>query len=444
MRGSIIGTVLRFCGAIVIPATILAACSDSSKTSDADAPLPGVVAQVVTDEDVSDQTDYVGQTRASQRVDIRARVDGTLLKRPFEEGQEVSDDTVLYEIDPAEFEANLLSANAQLAKAEASYAENKRNLERYTTLVEKDSPAVSESQFDIAKSKADQSAAEVSAGKAEVERAKLDLGYATISSPISGRAGISTVDVGNLVGPDSGILVTVLALDPIDVDFAVGEREYLNYREAVAAGNAEDFTPQILLANGKLYPHKGTIDVVNNEVDPATGTISIRLKFPNPERLLLPGQYVNVLLIQVQPKRRVVIPQSAVQENQAGPFVLIVDGEGKIESRPIKTGARVGTGVVVEEGLVPGETLVVEGIQKVRPGAKVDVTFQKPSETPGAKAQPAVPDDPDGGTEGAPANGDDDRSAAAPEEDKPDKKMDAEPSAAPAAGDDTDAAAKAE
>lgn len=383
MRGFSIVAFRGLSGAILIPALILAGCSDSSKTSDAeDAPLPGVVVEAVTSKDVTDQTDFVGRTEASQRVDIRARVDGTLLKRPFEEGQEVKKGAVLFEIDPAEFEANLLSAEAQRAKAQASYNENERNLERYTTLVEKDSPAVSESQFDITKSKAEQSKAEVSSGQAEVERAKLDLSYATITSPIAGRTGISGVDVGNLIGPDSGVLVTVLELDPIDVIFSVGERDYLDYAEARKAGNAKSFTPQIRLANNRLYEFPGEVDVVDNKVDPATGTINVRIKFPNPDRMLVPGQYVSVLLARTTPEKRIVIPQSAVQENQAGPFVLIVDGEGRVEARPIKTGNRIETGVVVLDGLQEGETLVVEGIQKVRPGAEVSVSYRTQAEKP--------------------------------------------------------------
>lgn len=391
--------------ALALP-IFLSACSDRNETgSDADKPLPGVVAQVVTEEDVSDQTDFVGQTRASQRVDIRARVKGTLLKRPFDEGQQVQEGAVLYEIDPAEFKADLLLAEAQLAKAQASYDENERNLERYTTLVEKGSSAVSEAQYDVAKSKAEQSKAEVSAGDADVERAKLDLGYATISSPIKGRVGISSVDVGNLIGPDSDVLVTVLALDPIDVDFAVGERDYLNYMETVKAGTAQDRTPQIMLANGKLYPHKGKVDIVDNQVDPTVGTISIRLKFPNPDRILLPGQYVNVLLTKVKAEKQVVIPQAAVQENQSGPFVLVVNSEARVDSRQIKTGSRVGTGVVVSEGLKPGETIVVEGIQKVRPGAEVKVTYQKRSDTPEGADELPTPDSTDGAGASVPADG---------------------------------------
>jgi membrane fusion protein (multidrug efflux system) len=393
--------VRRLSGAILVPALVLAACSDNSKTSDTEkAPLPGVVVEAVTARDVADQTDFVGRTEASQRVDVRARVNGTLLKRPFEEGQEVEAGAVLFEIDPAEFEANLLSAEAQRAKAEASYNENERNLQRYEVLLKRET--ASQAEYDIAKSKADQSAADVSAGEAEVERAKLDVSYATITSPISGRAGISDVDVGNLIGPDSGVLVTVLDLDPIDVMFSVGEREYLNYVEARKAGKAEDFTPQIRLANDKLYEFSGEIDVVDNKVDPATGTINIRLKFPNPDRTLVPGQYVSVLLTRATPEKRVVIPQAAVQENQAGPFVLIVNGEGRVEARPVKTGDRVEDGVVVLNGLTVGETLVVEGIQKVRPGAEVEVSYRTPAEQSEMIDQNASPGPVDGPSEAAP------------------------------------------
>jgi len=380
---------------------VLNGCSDGGDaTSAEDKPLPSVVVEAVTAQNVAGQTDFVGRTEASQRVDMRARVSGTLLKRPFEEGHEVEEGAVLFEIDPAEFQANLLSAEAQVAKAQASFNENDRNLQRYEVLLKKET--ASQAQYDIARSKADQSKADVEAAQAEVERAKLDLGYATITSPIAGRAGISDVDVGNLIGPDSGVLVTVLDLDPIHVIFSVGERDYLNYVEAKKAGTAEDFTPQIRLANNKLYEFPGKVDVIDNKVDPATGTINIRLTFPNPDRILVPGQYVSVLLTRATPEKRVVIPQSAVQENQAGPFVLIVNGEGRIEARPIKTGDRIETGVVVLEGLVEGETLVVEGIQKVRPGAEVNVSYRTPAEQPEMIDQEATPEQAPGAPDSTP------------------------------------------
>jgi len=368
-------------GILVAAPLLLSGCSEGSQTPNAeDRPLPSVVVEAVTTKDVTDQVDFVGRTEASQRVDVRARVNGTLLKRPFEEGAEIEEDAVLFEIDPAEFQANLLAAEAQLAKAEASLNENDRNLKRYEVLLERGH--ASEAQYDIAKSKADQSRADVAAAQAEVERAKLDLSYATIASPIAGRSGLSDADVGNIIGPDSGVLVTVLDLDPMDVIFSVGEREYLNFMEARQEGKAEEFTPRIRLANDRLYEFPGEVDVVDNKVDPATGTINVRLKFPNPDRILVPGQYVSVILKRATPEQRIVIPQAAVQENQAGPFVLVVNGEGRVEARPVKTGDRVGGGVVVLDGLTEGETLVVEGIQKVRPGAEVQTAYRSPAEEP--------------------------------------------------------------
>lgn len=390
----------KLSGIVLVVPLLLSACSDGSDKKATDAPLPSVVVEAVTDKSVAAQVDYVGRTEASQKVDIRARVSGTLLKRPFEEGTEVEAGSVMFDIDPAEFNADLLAATASLAKAEASYDEHKRSLARYTTLVAKDSPGVSEAQYDIAKSKADQSKAAVSEAQAQVDRAKLDLSYATIISPIKGRSGIATADVGNLIGPDSGILVTVLDIDPIDVRFSVGERVYLNFMDATKAGTAETFTPKIKLANNKLYEHEGKIDVVDNKVDPATGTINIRLTFPNPDRILVPGLYVSVILTNAKPQNRVVVPQASVQENQSGPFVLVVNAESRVEARPIKMGERMNTGVVVLEGLVPGETIITEGIQKVRPGAEVHTTYATMAEEPevvrpqldGAEAHDGAPD----------------------------------------------------
>lgn len=411
-----VGRACKLVVALMLP-LFASACSDGKDAgADAEKPLPGVVAEVVTDKDVSNEITYVGQTRSSQSVDIEARVKGTLLERPFVEGQAVKEGAVLFKIDPAEFEANLLGANATLAKAEADSEEKNLTLSRYQELVDKNSPGVSEAQYDIALSQARQADAEVASGKSDVANAKLNLSYATITSPLDGRAGISAVDVGNIISPESGVLVSVVALDPIEVDFSIGERAYLDYMEAREAGTARDFTPRIRLANGRLYAHEGEVFVVNNEVDPTTGTIAIRLKFPNPDQLLLPGQYVTVLLTEAKPEKRVVIPQSAVQQNQSGPFVLVVDRDNRVSSRAIKTGQRIGTGIVVTEGLVPGQTIVVEGIQKVRPGAEVSVTYKDPSGTAenidgspslgnGGAADDTPPSDDKGVTEDAESDG---------------------------------------
>ena len=374
---------LTLCTFLLAAPLVLSACSDDAKSPNAqDVPLPSVVVEPVTSKEVAGFIEFVGRTEASQRVDVSARVKGALLKRPFDEGAEIEADAVLFEIDPAEFEATLAATKANLAKAKANLVEAENSLARYEVLVKREAASVA--QYDVAKSQAHQAKAEVAAAEAEVQRAELDLSYATILSPIAGRSGIANVDVGNIIGPDSGVLVTVLDLDPLDVFFSIGERQYMNYMDAVKEGKVSKFTPYIRLANDKIYEHPGEVDVVDNKVDPATGTINVRLKFPNADRILVPGQYVNVILRSENPEKRIVIPQAAIQENQAGPFVLVVNGEGRVESRPVRTGQRVDDGIVVVEGLTVGETLIVEGIQKVRPGAEVQTAARDPAQKPQA------------------------------------------------------------
>jgi membrane fusion protein (multidrug efflux system) len=367
---------------LAIPMAVAGGCGDGSQEQAANtkAPLPSVVVEPVTAKEVAGSTEFVGRTEASQRVDVRARVSGTLIERPFEQGSDVEKGALLFKIDPAEFEAALASAKASLARAEAGKLEADRNFARYDELLKRETASVA--QYDSAKAKAEQAKADVEAAKAEVQRAELDLGYATILSPIDGRTGLATVDVGNIIGPDSGVLVTVLDLNPLYVYFPVSEQQYLNYMQSVKEGKDQPFVPRIQLANDKLYAEPGKVDLIDNKVDPATGTINVRLKFPNPDALLLPGQYVNVILTSETPEKEIVIPQVAIQENQAGPFVLIVNGEGRVEQRPVKTGQRIGTGIVILEGLVEGQTLIVEGIQKVHAGAEVETVQATPADNP--------------------------------------------------------------
>lgn len=351
----------------------------SEQAAAAKAPIPSVVVAPVTSKDVSAEIEYVGRSEASQKVDLRARVKGVLLERPFVEGGEVEADAVMFAIDPAEYEAAKAGAEADVARAEATLEEASANLERYRELLARETASVA--KYDEAKAKDLQSKADLAAAKAALQKAELDLGYTKITSPISGRSGRATVDVGNLIGPDSGVLVTVLQLDPINVLFSIGEREYLNYRKASQNGNDPRFSMRIRLANGEMFPHEGKFDLVDNRVDPATGTITVRLKFENPEGLVVPGQFLNVVLTSAEPEKQVVVPQAAVQENQTGPFVLVVGQDNRIEARPIKTGQRVGSDIVALEGLSEGESIVVEGIQKVRPGGEVNPTPQKTAAT---------------------------------------------------------------
>lgn len=364
----------------VLSIVLLTSCGDQgadSKKSKADRPPPGVVIAPVVAKPVAATLEFVGQTEAFQSVDLRARVTGFLLEQKFAEGEAVKKDELLFVIDPSEFKAARDGAAAKVARAQATIEEAELQLVRYRTLTERGT--TSEAKLDEAKAKAGQARADLAGAKADLERAELDVGYAKIQSPINGRIGASAVDAGNLIGPDSGILATVIALDPIRVTFPISERDYLDYTKTRLEGKQEKFTPKIRLANDKLYEQDGKFDFIDNRVDPATGTIKLRVEFPNPDGLLLPGQFVNVNLISSDPKEQLVVPQAAVQENQTGPFVLVVDQENKVILRPIKTGQRIGVEIAVLEGLNPGESIIVEGIQKVRPGITVKPQPQQKS-----------------------------------------------------------------
>lgn len=366
--------------AALLASALLAACGDDQKTSGqagAQQAVPAVTVTPVVSKPISAAFEFVGQTEAFQTVDLRARVTGFLLEQPFEEGAVVDKGALLYVIDPSEFDAKRASAAAKVERVKATIEEAERQLQRYSVLVERGT--ASEAKLDEAKATEGEARADLAAAKADLDQTELDVGYTKITSPIKGKIGKSSVDVGNLIGPDSGVLATVVAQDPIRVTFSVSEREYLNYQKAIKEGRAAGVTPRIELADGEVYGHDGKLDFIDNRVDPETGTIKIRLLFPNPDTLLLPGQFVNVTLISKEPESQLVVPQAAVQENQAGPFVLVVDKENRVATRPVKTGQRTGTDIVVSDGISEGETVIVEGIQKVRPGAKVKPVQTKAS-----------------------------------------------------------------
>lgn len=375
---------LKLLPALALAAALIGSITHGSSLpalAQAKEPLPAVVVAPVVSKPISDSVEFIGQTEAFQQVDLRARVTGFLMKRNFEEGADVKTGELLYSIDQAEYKAQRDAAEAKVERVEATIRETERQLKRYAELERRGTASVA--KLDEAKARAGEARADLAAAKAELEEAQINLGYTQIESPIDGRVGRSAIDVGNLVGPDSGVLSTVVTLDPVRVTFAVSEREYLDYQKRLKSGETEKYTPRIRLANGDLYKAGGKIDFVDNKVDPTTGTLQLRAAFPNPEKTILPGQFVNVVLVSEKPQDRIVVPQAAVQQNQAGPFVLVVDGDSTVEARSITTGARYGPEIVVTKGLKPGEQIIVEGIQKVRPGAKVKAV-------PASEAEPAA------------------------------------------------------
>ncbi len=355
--------------------TLTACDSDKAEKAAAEAaPPPGVLIAKAARRQVRETLEFIGRTVAVNDVSLNAQVSGYLQERLFEEGAGVETGDLLFRIDPAIYEAQVAVAKGSVAKASAALARAGKDLKRYRLLLKKQS--ISEQQVDQAESDELQAEAELMAAKATLIGAETDLSFTEIRAPIEGRIGRALVSVGNLVGPGSGELARLVELDPIYVNFSISERDLLTFKERKIKEQGKltgkhDVQVELRLANKTIYGHKGDIDFLDNVVDPRTGTVTIRARFDNPDRLLVPGLYVSAILGTSERQTELMIPQAAVQEDQAGRFVMVVDPEDKIERRQITTGRQFGGDLVVTGGLNPDERVVVEGIQKVRPGMKV-------------------------------------------------------------------------
>lgn len=349
------------------------------------APPPAVTVASVRASELNTSVRLVGRTEAVDAVDLRARVTGFLERRAFEEGSDVEKGALLFEIERAPYLAAVNAAAAGVADAEASLA-NARQYQKRLRSVQ--AGAVSGAELDAAEAAVREAEAGLEAARANVDSARINLGYTRITAPIHGRIGRAAVTEGNLVGPESGVLTTLVRLDPIFVTFNASERDVLDVRQEALAQSEEvpTFIPRLELANGTQYPHVGEVGFVDNRVDPATGTVTIRATFPNPDGLLLPGQFVTVIAERQQPRSVLLVPQTAIQQTQEGHSVLVVGDDNKVASRKVTLGERSGREWVVKSGLTAGEMVIVGGTQKVRAGIEVNPT---PAETP---ATPAASD----------------------------------------------------
>ncbi|MBO1905451.1 efflux RND transporter periplasmic adaptor subunit [Microvirga sp. 3-52] len=341
----------------------------------AQAPLPAVGVLPVSVEDVSPSSEFVGRVEAVNAVDIRARVEGFIEARPFAEGQEVREWQDLFILEDGAYEAALSAARASLAGAQAALRDAEGRLQRNQEL--RRTQAVSQAALEEIQATRDTAQANVMAAEASVRQADLNLSYTTIRAPIAGRIGTAAFAVGSFVGPSSGALARVVKADPIRVVFSVSDRVILDFRGAAGDAGKEElargFVPTLRLSNGRDYPAKGEIEFAGNEIDPATGTLPVRARFPNPDALLVPGQFVTVVVRPSDPQRRPVVPVGAVQLDREGRFVLILEDGDKVAVRRIRTGTQIGQNWTVEEGLKGGESLIVQGFQNARPGAAVRV-----------------------------------------------------------------------
>jgi len=416
----------RVCFSVAVMATAAAMAisggcrGKSERQVSATGPPPAVVVAEVEQKTVPIYSEFVGQTKAQEVVELRARVEGVLQKIYFKEGTHVNKGELLFTIDKRLFEASVQTAKAALAKAQSDLGQAQQRTDvlkaqadlasAQAVLVKADQDlarvrplakekAVTELELDAAtaaqksakasvdadqanltnteasvKYTIERAASEVSAAKAKLIQANLDLSYCSIYSPLEGIIGFKQVDEGNLVGRGQAtLLATVSSADPLLVDFNISEAEYLKVASREGPGtHAGGLRFQLILSDDSVHPYQGTFKVLDRAVDPATGTIKVQASFPNPRSFLRPGQFARVRVAVEERENAILVPARAVQELQGAKTVLVVDPENKVALRTITVGDRSDKDVIVLQGLAAGERVIVEGIQKARPGGEVN------------------------------------------------------------------------
>lgn len=339
--------------------------------------LPVVAVEPVTTEDVNIYGDYVGRIRAQQFVEIRARVEGYLEKMLFAEGTYIRKGQTLFVIDPRVYRARVDKAKAQLNKARAQALKAKRDLDRIRPLFEQS--AASQLELDNATAAYESAVADVAVGEADLTQAQMTLGYTSVQSPISGYISERNADIGTLVGPSGkSLLATVVKSDTVRVDFSMTALDYLRSKARNVNLGHRDSTRKwdpyitVTLADGSEYPYRGLVDFADPQVDPQTGTFSVRAEMANPDHILLPGQFTKVRLLLNVREDAVVVPSKAIEIEKGGAYIYVVRPDSIVEKRFVETGSEWGNNIVVERGLVRGEDIVVEGYHKLQHGMKVE------------------------------------------------------------------------
>jgi membrane fusion protein (multidrug efflux system) len=337
-------------------------------------PAPAVGVRLAAMKGVSQSFEFVGRVKAIEKVELRARVEGFLEKVLFREGQDVKTGELLYQIEKVQFQAAVDQAKANLAVAEAALTNATVEYERSLELVKRN--FTPQSQVDTNKAALDSATGRVMQAKAALTQAQVNLDYTDIRAPIDGRIGRTAYTVGNLVNPASGVLATIVSQDPIYVLFPVSVRDLEAIREArrKEEGGMAKIDIRVRLPGGQEYAQRGVWNLTDPQVDPQTDSLVMRATIPNPDRTLTDGQFVTAIIRERQEAPRLVVPQAALQVDQSGYYVLVVNDQHKVEQRRVQTGPQRGTDVVVTSGVKEGEHVMVDGIQKVRPGQVVQET----------------------------------------------------------------------
>ena len=361
-------------GALLICMSISTGCS--RKPAQVAANAPEVLVTTVMPQDVPRVLERVATLDGFINANINAQVQGYIVSRDYQEGSVVKKGDLLFQIDPRPFEAALAQAKGTLAKDKATEVKTDADEKRAFDLFKK--KVISDQERDTAIAAAGSSRANVEADEAAVKQTELNLGYTKVTSPIDGVAGIATAQVGDLVGPSTGVLTTVSQIDPIKAIVTAGEGPFTDFvsrhpdpKERNAYVKSLEF--DLILGNGDLYPRKGKFYALDRSLDPKTGSIRYEVTFPNPGDILRPGQFGKVRFVADMKKGAMVIPQEAVNELQGSYQIAAVDENNKVSIRPVKMGERIGALWEVTDGLKPGDRVVVEGVQKAREGATVTV-----------------------------------------------------------------------
>jgi membrane fusion protein (multidrug efflux system) len=365
---------------LALPA-FLSPLSCARKTQPPAAP-PTVEVAPAVQKDIPITTEWVGSLDGYVNAEIRPQVEGYLLRLDYREGSFVRRGGLLFEIDPRQFQAALDQAKADLARAQAAEERARLDVSRFTPLVAE--KAISQQELDNALSNERQAQANVQAARAAVDRARLNLEWTRVTSPIDGIAGIAKAQTGNLVNSQT-VMTTVSQVDPIKAYFSPSEQEYMAWSQSGGIVGARKGALQLILANGTQYPYRGDPVIQDRSVDPRTGTITVAGVFPNPDRLLRPGQFAKVRAVTRTVQGALLVPQRAVSELQGNFQIAVVGPDNKVDVRTVEMGERVESLWLVTKGLSPGDRVVVEGVQKVKAGMVVD-----PKPVPAAAAEPST------------------------------------------------------
>jgi membrane fusion protein, multidrug efflux system len=374
-------------GGILI-ALLMLGCDEKEASPPAatSAAAPAVIVAPVERQAVTQSVEFVGRVEALEKVDIRARVTGFLRERHFQDGQMVRAGELLFTIEREPFEAEVGVKQAKIESAEAALTYAVYQVERGRELVR--SNAIPRATLDQRVAEQGVAAATLSGAKADLRLVEVSLGYTEIRSPIDGRIGRAAITRGNVVGPDSGVLTVVVRQDPVRATFPVSQRQLLDFRKDARGRGPDSLRIRVRLPNGSTYDQVGRINFIDVQTDKATDTALVQAQIPNPAGILSDGQFIGLMVEGDEPQQALVIPQSAVQVDQAGTFVLVVAKDNKVEQRRVKLGRGPAGQAVVESGIEPGALVITEGAQRARPGALV---VPKPAAEPPVGGPIVVP-----------------------------------------------------